>query len=359
MKFNLEPRVGTHFARATTDTAFKIMMAKEDIAQTLINDIFRDTNAVAVDKHLPLPLVTKLIPGEISIPLRGKKSNAAMDYHAITENRDHIIIEMQMIHHDDFDRRALFYAASAFANQNFDAGNEWHTRIANVYAIQFLDYTTREKGDFRKYYRISDELSDEKIEGIRLIQIELAGARSIGMKLRRKETLTCAEWWYYILRNSQKFTEKAIERYRDLGMSPRMEMALSQLRYEGWAVSDRTVYDKEVEEMYTYNKVLEEQERKGLQKGLRRGLRRGRMEGRLEGHLEGRLEGQVRSMMAAFFVDPCLLRVLLQNSEQNLLPESFVRKIWQDYAQEKTIPAEKTVEDFIGNLRREGVLKLT
>jgi hypothetical protein len=41
-----------------------------------------------------------------------------------------------------------------------------------------------------------------------------------------------------------------------------------------------------------------------------------------------------------------------------LLPESFAQTIWQDYAQEKTIPTEKTTEDFIENLQREGVLKL-
>jgi hypothetical protein len=71
------------------------------------------------------------------------------------------------------------------------------------------------------------------------------------------------------------------------------------------------------------------------------------------------LEGQVRSMMATLFVNPCLLRGLLQNSEHNLLLKGLVRDIWQDYTQEKAIPTEKTMEGSMGNLRREGVLRLT
>jgi hypothetical protein len=68
--------------------------------------------------------------------------------------------------------------------------------------------------------------------------------------------------------------------------------------------------------------------------------------------MKGGLQGQMRSMMAAFFVDPYLLRVLLQKSEQNLLSEGFLREIWQDYAEEKTIPTEKTVGDFFNQLAK-------
>jgi hypothetical protein len=60
------------------------------------------------------------------------------------------------------------------------------------------------------------------------------------------------------LRNPQKFTEQTIERDRDLGMSPRIEMALSHLMYQDWAVSERTLCDKEVEEMDMHNKAFEE-----------------------------------------------------------------------------------------------------
>jgi hypothetical protein len=71
--------------------------------------------------------------------------------------------------------------------------------------------------------------------------------------------------------------------------------------------------------MYTCNKVLEKQERKGLQKGVKPGLRRGR--------LKGHLEEQVKSMMAALLMDPRILRVLLQNSEPKLLSDSFGQEI--------------------------------
>ncbi|MDR0740705.1 MAG: Rpn family recombination-promoting nuclease/putative transposase, partial [Puniceicoccales bacterium] len=175
------------FVKATTDTAFKIMMSDNRIATALINEIFRDMKVV--DMATPIQIIGK---GETKIPLQGKRSNAVLDYHAIIDNRDHVIIEMQIIRHDNFDKRALFYAASTFANQEFEGGKEWHLQIKNVYAIQFVDYSTLRDGSFRKYYRMADKFSEQEIEGICLIQIELAGIKEITAKVQRGEALTSA-----------------------------------------------------------------------------------------------------------------------------------------------------------------------
>jgi predicted transposase/invertase (TIGR01784 family) len=127
----------TGFVKATTDTAFKIMMSDNRIAEALIGDVSRDIKVI--DGATPVQIIGK---GEIKIPLQGKRSNAIMDYHAIIDDYNHVIIEMQITRHDNFDKRALFYAASTFANQRFDGGNEWHSQIRDVYAIQFVDYST-------------------------------------------------------------------------------------------------------------------------------------------------------------------------------------------------------------------------
>ncbi|MDR1366972.1 MAG: Rpn family recombination-promoting nuclease/putative transposase, partial [Puniceicoccales bacterium] len=170
------------FVRATTDTAFKIMMSDNRVAAALISEIFRDMEVV--NRATPIQIIGK---GETKIPLQGKRSNAILDYHAIIDNRDHVIVEMQIIRHDNFDKRALFYAASTFAYQEFEGGSEWHSKIKNVYAIQFVDYSTLKNGNFRRYYRMVDKFSDQEIEGICLIQIELAGMQEVVAKVQKEE----------------------------------------------------------------------------------------------------------------------------------------------------------------------------
>jgi hypothetical protein len=105
----------TGFVRATTDTTFKIMMSDDCVAAALIGDIFRDMKVM--DMSTAIQIFGK---GETKISLQEKRSNAIMDYHAIIGNRNHVIIEMKIIRHDNFDKRLLFYAASTFANQEFE-----------------------------------------------------------------------------------------------------------------------------------------------------------------------------------------------------------------------------------------------
>jgi hypothetical protein len=115
----VEPTV---FLRATTDTAFKIMMSDHPVATALIGDIFRDMKVI--DMSTTIQIIEK---GEMEIPIQRKRFNAIMDYHAIIDNRDQVIIEMQIIGHDNFDKRLLFSAESTFANQEFEGGSEWHS----------------------------------------------------------------------------------------------------------------------------------------------------------------------------------------------------------------------------------------
>ncbi|MDR1435205.1 MAG: Rpn family recombination-promoting nuclease/putative transposase [Puniceicoccales bacterium] len=158
----------TGFVRATTDRVFKIMLSDDRVAEALISDSFRDIKIM--DRPTKIKIIGK---GETKISLRGKRSNAVVDYHAIINNRDRAIIEMQILRHNNFDKRVLFHAASTFANQEFEGGSEWHSQIKNIYAIQFLDYSTLGNGNFRKYYWVRDKYSGRDLEGIFLIQNEL------------------------------------------------------------------------------------------------------------------------------------------------------------------------------------------
>jgi predicted transposase/invertase (TIGR01784 family) len=336
-----------HYARATTDTAFKIMMSDLEIAEELVNSLFVDIGSYAKVKIDPVEITSV---GEVNIPLQGKKANATMDFHGITKNRDHVIIEMQMLHHDNFDRRALFYAASTFANQHFESGNgiEWHSQIRDVYAIQFVDYYTRDKegGQFRKYYRMTDWLSPETkqvIEGICLIQVELAGIRTIASKLAEGKALTAAEWWYYVIENSENLTETQIEQWENLGISGKITKALEKLKFQGWEAKTQETYSQEVQEVNTYHDELERREQKG----------------KMEGKMEGEMKGQVKGLMERFVYGENMERSLGMIRKQNIrFSEEFVGETWNEYASSgEEIPEDKTKESFMAVLRRENILE--
>jgi hypothetical protein len=101
------------YVKATSDTWFRNMNSDDHVATSLINNILEDAGVNIV---IPLRIIGK---GDPNVLLRGLNVNAIMDYHAIADDGQHVVVEMQAINHDNFDRHDLFYAASAFANQAF------------------------------------------------------------------------------------------------------------------------------------------------------------------------------------------------------------------------------------------------
>ncbi|MDR2371957.1 MAG: Rpn family recombination-promoting nuclease/putative transposase [Puniceicoccales bacterium] len=201
----------THFIKATSNVGFKAMLSDPEIAESLINELFKSIHLA------PIRIADE---GRLEVPLQGHGSFTGVDYHAITTKREHIIIEMQMIRHDNFDKRVLFYAASTFANQEFEGG-EWAPQIKDVYTIQFVDYFTQDSNPV-KYYEMVNKLSlkvgqdgqllpYERISGIYWIQVELKGESIRDIKFPVQGELTELEWWWYVIKYSNQFDSDEIE----------------------------------------------------------------------------------------------------------------------------------------------------
>jgi predicted transposase/invertase (TIGR01784 family) len=345
--------ISSGYAKPTTDTAFKIMMADQVVAESLINSLFAEVQIAPV--HL-------LQRGCDEIKLRGKKIHAMMDYHAITNLKDHVIIEMQLLKHDDFDERALFYATSTYANQQFEKKQKWYSQIKKVYAIQFMDYATDAPGCLR-YYETKDRFSDRVISGINLIQVELSKTEHIKFPIQQQ--LEPLEWWYYLMKYADRFTVEEIRRCRTLGMPDGIVKALKHLAFDGWDPNRKETYTKEVKKVATYYKVLEEQKqaghRAGLLEGRQTGLLEGRQTGLLEGIKRGRVEGQVKGLINEFLAHGNLSFLSIKSTGKKSLPLEFIYEVWRQ--QEKLwcgmeeIFKGKSVDDFIKVLRQNDILK--
>jgi hypothetical protein len=312
-------------------------MSDSEIAQALINELFNRVGLTPVE-------IDTTRHGRLEVPLQGHRSFGAMDYHAVTSKREHIIIEMQVIRHNNFDRRVLFYAALTFANQEFEGG-EWAPQIKDVYAIQFVDYSTQGNSAV-KYYEMINKLplisgqggaipSLETIKGIHLIQVELKGKDigDIGFPVQRE--LSDLEWWWYIIKYSDQFDGGEIARCRELGMPEQMERVLHRLEYDGLDPKKQTEYLKEVENIDSYSNEL----------------KRIASEGELRGELKGLFDG---------FIDSDFQRISLRvvNRIRNAgksYPRNLVEEVGDSYVTEGQISVEQ-LRDFIRLLEENEVI---
>jgi hypothetical protein len=216
---------------------------------------------------------------------------------------------------------------------------------------------------------MTDWLSEEKqvIEGISLIQVELAGMQILGNKLKTGKILTPAEWWYYVIENSENLTEAQIARYKSLGMPSKLKDALEKLKFRGWEAKYKKIYGKEIKEVDTYRLELdrqrqegrEEGEIKGRQEGEQKGREEGRQEGKEEGRQEGEMRGHIKGLIERFIYDENMERSLkaIRNQEIKFSKE-LAEKVWDEYAsQGEGIPDNKTRDEFIVILERENVLE--
>ncbi|MDR2812519.1 MAG: hypothetical protein LBB05_01865 [Puniceicoccales bacterium] len=187
---------------------------------------------------------------------------------------------------------------------------------------------------------MTDKFSDQEIEGICLIQIELAGMKKIAAKVQQGKSLTAAEWWYYMMENSEKFTENEIQRYQNVGMPSEITKALDKLKLSGWNYNDQKVYEGEVQEVVTYYGELERYEREGIQKGLQK----------------GKQEEQIKNLIDRFLDGESLQKSLLR-IEKNSIPKDLAEQVWNDYTQNQSVPKDHNLEDFVRILQNADVLQ--
>jgi hypothetical protein len=223
------------------------MLSDPETAQALISEIFKrvDLGPVKIDKK---------VEGNLEIPFAERGSYTSIDYYGITAEKECVIFEMQLIHHNNFNRQVLFYAASNFTNQ--EEGGKWAPRIRDVYGIQFMDYSTEGDSPIKFYEAINKSslkvgekgeiLPFEKIEGIYLIQVELQG-KGMDIKFPVEKELSSFEWWLYIMKYSDQFDEGEIERCKGLGMPEQIVAVLERLKYSGLDPKKQLEYAQEVD----------------------------------------------------------------------------------------------------------------
>jgi predicted transposase/invertase (TIGR01784 family) len=260
------------FINPKTDFAFKKIFGSENSKDILISFL----NALLYDNQ---PTIESLqIFDPYSAPrIRGLKETY-LDVKAKLNDGTSVIIEMQVLNVEAFEKRILYNAAKAYSTQLDTA--EQYVMLNPVIALTITDFEMFE--DFTKVIsrfvlKEREFLSDYLSYDIELVFVELPKFKK---SLNELETLS--DKWLYFLKTA-----------RDLNAVPETMEAVPEINKAFGIASKANLNRDELEDLERQEVYI--QDRRGaISKAVRIGTEKGREEGREEGIKTGQIALIVR-----------------------------------------------------------------
>ncbi|MEG4960796.1 MULTISPECIES: Rpn family recombination-promoting nuclease/putative transposase [unclassified Microcoleus] len=259
------------FINPKTDFAFKKIFGSENSKDILISFL----NALLYDSQ---PTIESLqIFDPYSAPrIRGLKETY-LDVKAKLNDGTSVIIEMQVLNVEAFEKRILYNAAKAYSTQLETA--EQYVLLNPVIALTITDFEMFE--DFSKVIsrfvlKEREFLSDYLSYDIELVFVELPKFKK---SLNELETLT--DKWLYFLKTA-----------RDLNAVPETMEAVPEIN-KAFAIASKANLNRDELEDLERQEVYIQDRRGAISKAVRIGTEKGRKEGREEGREEGIKTGQI------------------------------------------------------------------
>ena len=181
------------FINPKTDFAFKKLFGDEQNKEILISFL----NAILYQSNSAIESLEILNPYQPP-KIRGVK-DSYLDIRAKLNNEQTVIIKMQVLNVEGFEKRILYNAAKAYSIQ-LDTGVDY-TLLNPVIALTITDFEmfpNLDKVISRFVLKERDYLVDYLIYDIELVFVELP---KFGKKLEELETLT--DKWIYFLKNAK------------------------------------------------------------------------------------------------------------------------------------------------------------
>jgi predicted transposase/invertase (TIGR01784 family) len=240
------------YAIPTADTAFKHMLYPEEKNQEILKSFL----SAFVPKRFEKDAILSVMPlGFPPLKRQTGKKQIFMDLYVKTAST-HYIVEMQAQRHQNFDVGALYYACATFTRQMQEATRgKWYDNLDHVIAVQVLDYDSNKfrvhdtspaanqhlkmKDDvFMKHYMFRDEWSEQIIDQLQLVQIELPRWRSIIARTKKHHRdFDSKDWWLELFCSADKYTPEMLSKLKaeKVDIPPFFEMALGRLDLNLWA----------------------------------------------------------------------------------------------------------------------------
>jgi predicted transposase/invertase (TIGR01784 family) len=252
------------FINPKTDYAFKKIFGSEqshDILISFLNAILYDGNIVIRDLEILNPYLAPKI--------RGVKETY-LDVKAKLDNDTTVIIEMQVLNIEGFEKRILYNAAKAYSTQ-LGIGQDY-TLLDPVIALTITDFEMFPEINqliSRFILKEKDFLIDYPIYDIELVFVELP---KFHKEADRLETL--ADKWLYFLKCA-----------RQLDVVPESMNLVPEIKKAFEVANEVNLTPEQIEDMEMQEMFIHDQ-----RNAIKKALNQGRQEGLEEGKVAARIE---------------------------------------------------------------------
>ena len=252
------------FINPKTDYAFKKIFGSEqshDILISFLNAILYDGNIVSRDLEILNPYLAPKI--------RGVKETY-LDVKAKLDNDTTVIIEMQVLNIEGFEKRILYNAAKAYSTQ-LGIGQDY-ILLDPVIALTITDFEMFPEINqliSRFILKEKDFLIDYPIYDIELVFVELP---KFHKEADRLETL--ADKWLYFLKCARQLDVVP----ESMNLVPEIKKAFEVANEVN--LTPEQIEDMEMQEMFIYDQ----------RNAIKKALNQGRQEGLEEGKVAARIE---------------------------------------------------------------------
>lgn len=171
------------------------------------------------------------------IPRRTEaEKNSIVDVCCHDNKKREFIVEMQMTWTESFKKRVLLNASKAYVAQS-EVGEEYRL-LQPVYALNFVNAPMNigVDGYYHHYQLVHQEKSDEVIDGLQLVFIELPKFQPQSFSQKKMQVL-----W---LRFLTEINEKTLEAPAEMLENPEVSEALKILEVAAYTPAEMRAYDK-------------------------------------------------------------------------------------------------------------------
>ena len=193
-----------------------------------------------------------------------------LDIKAITNNGEHINIEIQVKNEYNMIKRSLYYWSKMYEGQ-LTKGQDYDT-LSRTICINILDFKYLKNDNFHNCYRLKEKNTNEELTDVMELHfIEIPKLR----KLENSEDISdMLEAWITFIESP---TSELIDKL-EMSLDEIKEAKEELVRLSG-NDKERERYEKRFESLLEQNSLLANAERKGLEKGLQKGIEKGKKEG--------------------------------------------------------------------------------
>jgi predicted transposase/invertase (TIGR01784 family) len=259
------------FLDIKTDYAFKKVFGSEDSVDILISFLnsiieFKDKKKI-IDLNILDPY---------NVPkLKGMK-DTFVDVKAKLDDNTKVIIEMQVLNHDGFEKRILFNAAKNYSMQLIKGEN--YESLNPVIALTITNFEMFEDDEKKdKSYKSSFKLREEETLKLYKDDIELVFVELPKFKKKIDECKNIEDKWLYFIKNSENLD--VIPKNLDKTISKAYNIANTA----NYTIDELELQVKRKEFIYIQKNSVEKAKREGRIEGIK--------EGKIEGIRKGKIEG--------------------------------------------------------------------